>query len=58
MRRTPRPRATAAADARFGVLIAFVVVSYLAWVASFAIYRYAVVLEMLSGTVTSPRSSG
>ncbi len=46
-----RARAAAAADIRFGLLIAFVVVSYLVWVASFAIYRYAVALEMLSGPV-------
>jgi hypothetical protein len=51
MRRAPRAHATAVVDARFGVLIAFVVVSYLVWVTSFASYRYAIVLEMLSGTV-------
>jgi hypothetical protein len=51
MRRAPRARAIAVVDVRFGVLIAFVVVSYLVWVTSFTIYRYAVVLEMLSGPV-------
>ncbi len=34
-----------------GLLILFVVVSYLAWVVGFSIYRYAVALEMLTGVV-------
>lgn len=34
-----------------GSIIIFVVVSYFAWVSGFGIYRYAVVLEMLTGVM-------
>jgi hypothetical protein len=35
-----------------GLVISFVVVSYFVWALGFGIYRYALVLEMLSGIVT------
>jgi hypothetical protein len=35
-----------------GIVLAFVVVSYVVWVLGFAYYRYAVPIEMLTGVVT------
>jgi hypothetical protein len=51
-RRLRAPRADSAARTRgLGLVLVFVVVSYLAWALGFAYYRYAIPLEMLSGVV-------
>jgi hypothetical protein len=52
LRRAP-PRLPRIAETRALTLVsAFVAVSYFVWAAAFGIYRYAVVLEMLTGVLT------
>jgi hypothetical protein len=52
LRREPQRPPRVAETQGLGLVAAFVAVSYLAWAAAFGIYRYAVVLEMLTGVLT------
>jgi hypothetical protein len=51
VRRPHRPAGTPAQTRGLAIVFAFMVVSYFAWVVSFAYYRYVVPLEMLTGVV-------
>lgn len=46
-----RGHTTPSPERRLALLIAFLAISYCFWIGYFAIYRYALVLEMLSGPV-------
>jgi hypothetical protein len=51
LRREPQRPPTVAETQGLGLVAAFVAVSYVLWAAAFGIYRYAVVLEMLTGVL-------
>jgi hypothetical protein len=51
MRQKPREHEVIAETRGLNLLLAFVAVSYLVWAGGVGIYRYAVVLEMLTGVV-------
>ncbi len=52
VRKTDRAESTFTETRNLGLVVIFVVASYIVWELGFSIYRYAVALEMLTGVVT------